>query len=46
MDVVMGVSDEVVVMSEGRVIAHGAPDLVRADPRVVDAYLGSEPVSA
>lgn len=46
MDVVMGVSDEVVVMSEGRVIAHGPPDLVRADPRVVDAYLGSEPVSA
>ena len=46
MDVVMGVSDEVVVMSEGRVIAHGAPDLVRTDPRVVDAYLGSEPMSA
>jgi branched-chain amino acid transport system ATP-binding protein len=46
MDVVMGVSDEVVVMSEGRVIAHGAPDLVRSDPRVVDAYLGSEPMSA
>ncbi len=46
MDVVMGVSDEVVVMSEGRVIAHGAPELVRADPRVVDAYLGTETVSA
>jgi neutral amino acid transport system ATP-binding protein len=43
MDVVMGVSDEVVVMSEGRVISHGPPDEVRSDPRVVDAYLGTEP---
>ena len=40
MEVVMGVSDEVVVMAEGRVIAEGPPDVVRSDQRVIDAYLG------
>jgi neutral amino acid transport system ATP-binding protein len=40
MEVVMGHSDRVVVMAEGRVIASGAPNEVRADQRVVDAYLG------
>ena len=46
MEVVMGVSDEVVVMSEGRVISQGPPDAVRADRRVIDAYLGAEPAPA
>ena len=41
MDVVMGHSDRVVVMAEGRVIAAGQPERVREDPAVVDAYLGS-----
>jgi ABC-type branched-subunit amino acid transport system ATPase component len=40
MDVVMNRSDRVIVMAQGRVIAEGAPDEVRDDPRVVDAYLG------
>ena len=40
MDVVMKHSDEVIVMAEGRVIAHGRPEEVRTDKRVVDAYLG------
>ena len=40
MEVVMGHSDRVVVMAEGRVIAAGAPDEVRSDQRVIDAYLG------
>ncbi|HEY7178320.1 MAG TPA: ABC transporter ATP-binding protein [Gaiella sp.] len=42
LEVVMGVSDRVVVMSDGAVIAAGPPDGVRSDARVVDAYLGVE----
>ena len=40
MDVVMRHSDTVVVMGEGRVLTSGPPDEVRADPRVIEAYLG------
>jgi len=32
--------DDVVVMAQGRVLAQGAPDAVRRDPRVLDAFLG------
>jgi energy-coupling factor transporter ATP-binding protein EcfA2 len=37
---IMGISDRIVAMADGRVIAEGTPDEVRADPVVVDAYLG------
>jgi branched-chain amino acid transport system ATP-binding protein len=40
MDVVMRHSDTVVVMGEGRVLTSGTPDAVRADPQVLEAYLG------
>lgn len=40
MDVVSAVSDLVVCMAEGAIIASGTPGQVAADPRVVDAYLG------
>ena len=41
LDVVMEASDRVIVMNEGRVIASGSPAEIRADQRVVDAYLGT-----
>jgi neutral amino acid transport system ATP-binding protein len=41
MDVVMGISDWVVVMAEGAVISEGRSAAVAADDRVVDAYLGT-----
>ncbi|TCT03904.1 branched-chain amino acid ABC transporter ATP-binding protein/permease [Aquabacter spiritensis] len=40
MAMVMGISDHVVVLDAGRPIAAGTPDAVRADPKVVAAYLG------
>ncbi len=40
MSVVMDLSDRVVVLDYGRKIADGAPDEVRNNKEVIDAYLG------
>jgi branched-chain amino acid transport system ATP-binding protein len=41
MEIVLGISDEITVMTQGRVIASGTPDAVSRDPLVQDAYLGA-----
>jgi neutral amino acid transport system ATP-binding protein len=42
MDVVMGISDWVVCMAEGRIIAEGPPESMGSNQAVIDAYLGSQ----
>ena len=37
---IMGISDRIIAMADGNLIAEGPPEVVRTDPQVVDAYLG------
>jgi branched-chain amino acid transport system ATP-binding protein len=40
MQAVMSLSDEVYVLNQGRIIAHGGPREIAADRQVIEAYLG------
>ncbi len=49
MDMVRDISDWVVVMAQGKIVAEGPPDTVMSDQAVIDAYLGAHhdaPLSA
>jgi branched-chain amino acid transport system ATP-binding protein len=46
MAAVMRLSDRVLVLDQGRVLATGSAEEVTSDPRVIEAYLGEEPADA
>jgi branched-chain amino acid transport system ATP-binding protein len=46
MKMVMGVSDRVVCLNQGRIIASGAPAEIQRNPEVIKAYLGERYVRA
>ncbi|MSX52986.1 MAG: ABC transporter ATP-binding protein, partial [Actinobacteria bacterium] len=45
LETVMNISDRVIVMAEGRVIADGKPNSIYENQAVIDAYLGTRKAS-
>jgi len=46
MSLVMGISDEIVVLDEGNKLAEGTPETIQRDPEVIKIYLGEQDASS